>query len=155
MTPPEADRRPGLLGRIASASARHPFRTLTAWLLILGTAIALALVGVTGEDLFDRLGSDGGSWSNGESEHADELLAGDDAESTTLLVYGMDVFDPDLAELVAALGDRLDDIPDVTLTSPLGLPPAARREPRPAGRGTLRRRRRRGADRGLGLGRRR
>ena len=97
-------------------------------MLILGTAIALAIVGVTGEDLFDRLGSDGGSWSNGESERGRRTARrATDAESTTLLVYGVDAVDADLAELVADLGDRLDDIPDVTLTSPLGCSPAARR----------------------------
>jgi uncharacterized membrane protein YdfJ with MMPL/SSD domain len=121
MTGPEA--RPGLLGRIASSSARHPVRTLVAWGAILGSAIALAIAGVTGEGLFDRLGSDGGSWSNGESEAADELLAGADAESATLLVYDVDPFDRELADLVAALDGRLDDIPDVSLTNPLALPP--------------------------------
>jgi len=122
MTPLDAGTRPGLLARLASSSARHPFRTLTAWVLILGTAIALAIVGVTGEDLFDRLGSDGGSWSNGESSEADDLLSGEDAESTTLLVYGVDPAEADLTEIVADLGDRLDDIPGVTLVNPLLLP---------------------------------
>ena len=134
MTPPApqgppAQPRPGLLGRIASSSARHPFRTLTAWLVILGTAITLALVGVTGEDLFDRLGGSGGSWSNGESEEADELLSGSDAESTTLLVYGVDP--ADLSEPVADLGQRLADIPDVTFANPLVLPPLPDGSPDP------------------------
>jgi uncharacterized membrane protein YdfJ with MMPL/SSD domain len=137
MTPPSSDRRPGLLGRLASSSARHPFRTLTAWVLILGTAIALAIVGVTGEDLFDRLGSDGGSWSNGESSDADELLTGEDAESTTLLVYGIDPADTDLAEIVADLGERLADIPDVSLTSPLAVPPLPDGSPDPRVAGLL------------------
>jgi uncharacterized membrane protein YdfJ with MMPL/SSD domain len=115
--------RPGLLGRVASASARHPFRTLTAWIVILGSTIAFALAGVTGEDLFDRLGSDGGSWSNGESQAADDLLAGSDAETTTLLLHGVDPRDPELADLVAELDDRLADIPGASLVNPLLLPP--------------------------------
>jgi uncharacterized membrane protein YdfJ with MMPL/SSD domain len=121
----------GMLGRVASASARHPFRTLAAWVVIVGTAIALALVGVTGDDLFDRLGSDGGSWSNGESQEADDLLAGDGAETTTLLLYGLDPYDPEVAVIVADLDDRLADIPGVSLTNPLLLPPLPDGSPDP------------------------
>jgi uncharacterized membrane protein YdfJ with MMPL/SSD domain len=123
--------RPGALGRLAAASARHPFRTLAAWAVVLGSAIALALAGVTGEDLFDRLGSDGGSWSHGESRTADDLLAGSDAESTTLLLSDVDPADPGLAGLVADLGDRLADIPGVSLANPLLLPLLPSGEPDP------------------------
>jgi uncharacterized membrane protein YdfJ with MMPL/SSD domain len=119
------------LGRVASASARHPFRTLAAWVVIVGTAIALAVVGVTGEDLFDRLGSDGGSWSNGESQEADDLLTGNGAETTTLLLYGLDPYDPEVAFIVAGLGDRLADIPGVSLANPLLVPPLPDGSPDP------------------------
>jgi RND superfamily putative drug exporter len=127
--------RPGLPGRIAGASARHPFRTLVVWVTLLAATVALAFAGVTGERLFDRLGSDGSSWSNGESSDADELLDGGDAESTTLLIHGLDPADPDLALLVGDLGDRLADEPDVTLTNPLVLPllPDGEPDPRVAG----------------------
>ncbi|WP_309710344.1 MMPL family transporter [Pseudolysinimonas sp.] len=129
------DRPAGALGRIAEASARHPFRTLTAWVVILGSAIALAIVGVTGEDLFDRLGSDGGSWSNGESAEADQLLDGTAAETVTLLVYGVDPADPELAGIVADLGERVEEIPGAALVNPLLLPllPDGSRDPRVAG----------------------
>lgn len=96
----------GALTRLSGASARHPFRTLVAWVVALGTAITLALVGVTGEDLFDRLGSDGGSWSKGESAEADDLLAGTD-DRVTLLVHGLDPADPEFVALVADLGPGL------------------------------------------------
>lgn len=96
----------GALARLSGASARHPFRTLVAWVVVLGTAIALALVGVTGEDLFDRLGSDGGSWSKGESSEADDLLAGTD-DRVTLLVHGLDPADPAFVALVSDLGPGL------------------------------------------------
>jgi uncharacterized membrane protein YdfJ with MMPL/SSD domain len=130
MTPHPAAR-PGMLGRAAAASARHPFRVLAAWALILGTAIALALVGVTGDDLFDRLGSDGGSWSNGESEEADELLAGPDVESTTLLLYDLDPTDPRLVEIVTDLAARLDPLEGVEFANPLVLPPLPDGNPDP------------------------
>ena len=39
--------RPGLPGRVAAASAAHPFRTLTAWIVVLAATIALALAGFT------------------------------------------------------------------------------------------------------------
>ncbi|WP_395639776.1 MMPL family transporter [Pseudolysinimonas sp.] len=125
----------GALARLSGASARHPFRTLAAWAVVLGTAIAVALVGVTGEDLFDRLGSDGGSWSNGESAEADDLLAGTDAESATLLVHGLDVADPVFGAIVEDLGERIAEIPDATLGNPLALPllPDGGRDPRVAG----------------------
>jgi uncharacterized membrane protein YdfJ with MMPL/SSD domain len=112
----------GLLGRVASSSARHPVRALAAWSVILGSAIAFTLAGVTGEDLFDRLGSDGGSWSNGESQEADELLAGRGNETTTLLLHGLDPADPELAGIVADLGERLSELSGVSLANPLVLP---------------------------------
>ena len=113
---------PRLLGRIGLASARHPFITLSVWVVALGIAAATALLGVTGEDLFDRLGSDGGSWSNGESEEADALLAGTDDETTTMLVYGLDPTEPELATIIADLDDRLSEVPGATLLDPLVVP---------------------------------
>ena len=132
---PDASPPRGLLARVSGASARHPFRTLVAWVVVLGAAIALALAGVTGEDLFDRLGSDGGSWSNGESSEADDLLAGTDAESATLLVHGLDPTDAGLADLVADLATAVDGIPGASLTNPLVVPrlPDGDPDPRVAG----------------------
>ncbi|MEO8528584.1 MAG: MMPL family transporter [Pseudolysinimonas sp.] len=121
----------GALGRIAGASARHPFRVLTIWVVVLGAAAAVALGGVTGEGLFDRLGGGGGSWSNGESKTADNLLAGDDARSTTLLVYGVDTADPQLATLVADAATDLGDLAGVTVVDPLLLPPLPDGSPDP------------------------
>lgn len=123
--------RPGLPGRLAAASARHPFRALAAWVVLLAAAVAVALAGVTGEDLFDRLGSDGSSWSNGESSTADELLDGGDAESTTLLVHDLDPADPELASIIGDLDARLADEPGVTLANPLLLPLLADGNPDP------------------------
>ena len=132
---PDASPPRGFLPRVSGASARHPFRTLVAWAVVLGAAIALALAGITGEDLFDRLGSDGGSWSNGESSEADDLLAGTDAESATLLVHGLDPTDAGLADLVADLATVVDGIPGASLTDPLVVPrlPDGDPDPRVAG----------------------
>jgi len=123
MAAPDPGPRVGRLGRLATASARHPFRTLAAWLVVLGIAVAVALVGVTGDDLFDRLGSSGDSWSNGESAEADELLAGDAPDRVTLLVHGLDPTSGRFRDLVAHLGERLDELPGVTFATPFALPP--------------------------------
>jgi uncharacterized membrane protein YdfJ with MMPL/SSD domain len=128
---PAPQPREGVLARVSRASAQHPIVTLVAWALLLAVAVTTAVFGITGETLFQRLDSDGGSWSNAESKEADDLLAGTDAESTTLLLDEIDPADPELAELVADLGERLDDIPGVSLANPLLLPPLPDGSPDP------------------------
>jgi uncharacterized membrane protein YdfJ with MMPL/SSD domain len=123
--------RDGVLARVSRASAVHPIATLVAWALLIAVALTTAMFGITGQTLFQRLDSDGGSWSNGESQQADDLLAGTEAESTTLLLDEIDPADPQLTELVADLGERLDDIPGVSLTNPLLLPPLPDGSPDP------------------------
>jgi RND superfamily putative drug exporter len=88
--------RRGPLAAIGSASARHPWITLIVWVLMIGGAVATAVGGLAGESLFDRLKSEAPS-ANGESSRADDVLAGDDEErsSLTLLAYGIAPDDPD------------------------------------------------------------
>jgi len=128
---PAPQPRQGALARVSHASAVHPILTLVAWALLLTAALTTAVFGITGETLFQRLDSDGGSWSNGESQQADDLLAGTEAETTTLLLDEIDPADPELAELVADLGERLDHIPGVSLANPLLLPPLPDGSPDP------------------------
>src|SRR5690606_35212216 len=85
------DPRPGLLARVGLASARHPVIALIAWALVLGSAIAIAVFGVTGETIFQRFAG-GAPTVDGEASRADDLLAGDEdePERLTLLLYGVD-----------------------------------------------------------------
>lgn len=117
-----------MLRRIAGASARHPWITLVVWVLGIGAAVALAVAGVAGESLFDRLKSEAPS-ADGESSHADDVLAGDEEErsTVTLLVDGVPPDDPAAVRRVSDLADRIADIPRTTVVTPVGLPqvPAA------------------------------
>ncbi len=79
----DRDPRPGPLAAIGGAAARHPWITLVVWALLIGGAVATAVGGVAGESLFDRLKSEAPS-AEGESSHADHVLAGDDEERTSL-----------------------------------------------------------------------
>lgn len=111
----------GRPGRLARASARHPFVTLGAWAVLIGAAVALAIGGVGGEGIFDRLTSQW-SWGSTESTEADELLAGGDDKRSTLLVHGVDPADPQLAAITAGLAADLSADADVTVVDPLAVP---------------------------------
>ncbi len=111
----------GTTGRIARASARHPLLTLAAWAALLAGVVAVSIAGVTGEGLFDRLGSQW-SWGSTESTEADELLAGGDDETSTLLVHGVDPADPELAAITADAASELAALPGVEVVDPLAIP---------------------------------
>lgn len=117
-----ADAVPGRLARIGLAGARHPVIALVAWAVIVGAAVAIAVLGVTGETIFQRF-SGGAPTVNGEASRADEVVAGDgdEAERLTLLIHGVDTGSPDLAEVVA---DALDGVGEsgVTVLDPLAIP---------------------------------
>ena len=112
------------LERLGGAAARHPIVTLAAWAVLLLVAVGTAIVGVTGENLFDRLRS-AAPTADGESTRADDALAGgeQERESFTLLVYGADPADPELAAIGADLATALAELPNTTLAAPFGLPP--------------------------------
>lgn len=114
----------GALERLGGAAARHPIITLVSWAILLVVAVGAALVGVTGENLFDRLRS-GAPTAEGESTRADEALSGDDEqrESFTLLVYGVDPADPRAVAIGVRVADTIDDLPDALPAAPFGLPP--------------------------------
>lgn len=120
MAPPP---RQGPLAAIGGSAARHPWLTLVIWVLLIGGAVATAVGGLAGESLFDRLKSEAPS-ANGESSRADDVLAGDDEErsSLTLLADGIAVADPDAVETVADLVARLEDLPHISVVTPVGVP---------------------------------
>ncbi len=122
--PPEpANARRGPLAAIGTAAARHPWITLVVWVLVIGGAVATAVGGLAGESLFDRLKSEAPS-ADGESSRADDVVAGDDEErsSLTLLAYGIATDDPDAVEIVADLVARLDDVPRTSAVTAVGVP---------------------------------
>lgn len=122
----------GLLARVGGLAARHPVVTVVVWALLLATALATAVGGVTGQTLFERLQGDAPS-VDGESAHADDLLRGDagERESITLLVHGVDPADPEAAGPAVELAERLDDLDRTTLVAPFGVPPLPSGDPDP------------------------
>lgn len=114
----------GVVARLAVASARRPWIAITAWALLVGLAAATALVGITGESLFARLVSGAPVASTSESARADDLLAGADEGrvTTTVLVHGVDLTEPEVVGIGALLSDATDGIRDVEIVDPLAVP---------------------------------
>lgn len=95
-----APRRP--LARLGEGIARRPWWSIGVWATALAAVVGVALAGVAGESLFDRLTTDVFSV---ESESADGalVLEGDtESETVTLLVHGIDLADPGLRDAFAA-----------------------------------------------------
>lgn len=115
--------RPGRLARIGLASARRPWIAVIVWALVVAASIATAVMGVTGETIFQRF-SGGAPSVDGESSRAEDLLSADDPDDTerlTLLIYGVDPTDPDLASAVVDAVAAVDQA-GVTAVDPLALP---------------------------------
>lgn len=115
--------RVGPLARIGRASAAHPWLTLCGWIVVLAIAVSTALVGATGDSLFERLVS-AAPGADGEAAEADELLSanGEETEALTLLVHGVDLGDPELASAASTLGDSLAKRDHVDFVNPLIVP---------------------------------
>ncbi len=113
-----------MLGKVAAVFGRRPWLGLLAWAIIVGTAGATAIGGVTGETLFERLVS-GAPTATSESSRADDILTSTDdstsSESTTLLVHGVDL---DESAVVAVGADLIAELtPDtVSVVDPLAVP---------------------------------
>ena len=113
-----------MLGRVAAFFGGRPWVGLVAWALIAGAAVATAIGGVTGETLFDRLVS-GAPTATSESSRADDILTGNDdstsIESTTLLVHGVDLNEPDIVSIGPDLVNQLAD-DSMSVLDPLSIP---------------------------------
>ena len=114
---------PGTLSRLATAAARRPVVALVAWGLALGVAGALALGGVGGDTLFQRLKSEAPT-AAGQASEGSGILAGDGGatESLTLVAHGIDPQDATAAGETAALAQRAADLPHTELVDPLAVP---------------------------------
>lgn len=100
---------PGVFDRLARAIARHPLRTALAWLVVVGASLAVALVGVTGSGLFDRLESGAPRVPGSESQRAEDILeeSAPTGPAVTLVVQDVDLADP---AVVQAVGDALGPV---------------------------------------------
>lgn len=113
----------GPLSRLATASARRPVVALAAWVVVLAIAGALALGGVGGDTLFERLKSEAPT-AAGQASEGSDILAGDGGatESLTLVAHGIDPQDAAAAAETAALAQRAADLPHTELVDPLAVP---------------------------------
>ncbi len=117
----------GVFESLGRTVARHPRLTIAVWLVVAALGFALALVGVHGENLFDRLTTGAPSVPGSDSKTASDILNGDDAgASLTLAVQGVD---PTTTGLSDALAPARADLAAVTgvasVIDPLQLPEGA------------------------------
>ncbi|MFC0680885.1 MMPL family transporter [Lysobacter korlensis] len=117
-----------MLERLGRAAARHPLRTIAAWLLVCGFCGALVF-GAFGTDIFARLTSDAFSIS-GEATEADELLDDSAGDTVTLLVHGVDPASTELSGLIEGIAEELEPLA-VEVANPLAvqLPPGVAAPP--------------------------
>ncbi len=112
------------LARIGAVSARHPWRFVLVWLVLTAAAFAVAVGGVTGESLFQRLHS-GAPTAPSESTTGSDLLAQHttSSDSLTLQLQGATLTDPAAVAAATSATTQLAAVPGVTkVTSPLLLP---------------------------------
>ena len=102
---------------------RHPLIAIACWAVLVAVAVATALVGATGQNVFDRLKGEAPGVS-GESSRADELLAGSGPahQSVTLLLHGVNLHDPAVLEWANRLGATLQKVPHTEFANPLLVP---------------------------------
>ncbi|MDF1478183.1 MMPL family transporter [Leifsonia sp. H3M29-4] len=130
MTPTEPT---GALAATSRLAARHPFVTIAAWAVVLAVSILTALSGIGGESLFDRLDS-AAPTARGESTDADDLLAGtgEQAQSLSLALVGVDPTDATAIAITADLADRVAALDHTELLDPLAAPRLPDGSPLPA-----------------------
>lgn len=117
-----------VFARLGRAVAHHPRLTVLVWVVLSVAGYALAVLGVHGENLFDRLSTGAPTVPGSESVEAQEIL--DDAsttgESVTLALSGVDPANPAVGEAFAPVRDELAGIDGVaSVIDPLALPGGA------------------------------
>ena len=112
------------LARLGATSARHPWRFVLLWVVFTSAAFAVAVGGVTGESLFQRLHS-GAPSAPSEAQTGQDLIEDNQAsaDSLTLQVTGADLDDAAAVAAATTASQNLANIPGVTsVTSPFLLP---------------------------------
>ena len=109
------------LARLGEAVAKRPWVAVGVWAAALATIVGIALFGVTGQNLFDRLSTSAFD-VDAESSHGDDVLASDEhTAAVTLLVHGAALDDGSLRDGFADAERRVDDLGgDVTVANPIG-----------------------------------
>ncbi|WP_258723201.1 MMPL family transporter [Cellulomonas sp. NS3] len=113
------------LGR---AVAHHPRLTVAVWLVLTVLGFGLAVVGVQGENLFERLSTGEPAVPGSDSSRANEILQDSDERgaSLTLVVRGVDPTTEGVAEALAPVHEELAGIEGVaSVIDPLVLPEGA------------------------------
>ncbi|MEO8828733.1 MMPL family transporter [Lapillicoccus sp.] len=112
------------LGRLGATTARHPWRFVVGWLLVTVAAFAVAVGGVTGQSLFQRLQSGAPSVPR-EAQQGADLLAAHQSQGTSLLlqVKGASFTDTTAVAAASKATAELASIPGISaVKSPLLLP---------------------------------
>ncbi|MDR2454669.1 MAG: MMPL family transporter, partial [Bifidobacteriaceae bacterium] len=102
--------------RLARGIVRHPVITILAWCLLAAGGASLAVFGVTGDGLFDRVSSGAPQAADSESEQADQIVEDgtDSAGSITLAIGGVDLAEAEsVARLAAELAPVRADLAEV------------------------------------------
>jgi RND superfamily putative drug exporter len=105
--------------------ARHPRLTVVVWAVLTALGLALALLGLGGEGLFDRVTTGAPAVAGSESQRADDVLAAQDEDGPeiTLLVRGVEPADPQVVEAMTDVDAGLVAIEGVdTVINPFVLP---------------------------------
>ncbi|GCE77364.1 putative membrane protein [Cellulomonas biazotea] len=117
-----------MFARLGRVVAHHPRLTVVVWLVLAVAGYALAVLGVHGENLFDRLSTGAPSVPGSESAVGQDILqeSSTTGPSVTLAVSGVDPADPELVAAFAPLRDDLAGIEGVaSVIDPLALPGGA------------------------------
>ena len=115
------DSQPTLLARLGRFTGRHPWRWVLGWGLAAIVSFAVAVGGVTGESLFNRLTS-GEPGVPGQSQTARDIVQSIEPslDNVMLQVRDAPLGDPAAVRAAAAAAKRLMDVPGVaTVRSPL------------------------------------
>ncbi len=122
--PEPAAARPTLLARLGTRTGRHPLGWLLGWVVAALASLAVAVGGVTGESLFDRLTS-GEPTVPGQSQTARDIIQSVEPslDNVMLQVAGAPLGDAQAVAAGTAAANRLMDVPGVAaVRSPLLAP---------------------------------
>lgn len=115
----------GVFESLGRAVAHRPRLTVALWVVLTSLGFALAVVGLHGESLFDRLTTGEPSVPGSQSERGTQILTEQDetGETVSLLVSGVDPADPAVAEAMAPVHQDLAAIAGVeTVVDPFVVP---------------------------------
>ncbi|MDR3360205.1 MAG: MMPL family transporter, partial [Bifidobacteriaceae bacterium] len=102
--------------RLGHGIVRHPVWTVAAWAVLTAAGLALAVFGVTGDGLFDRVNSGAPRAVESDSNKADQIIeeGAASAQSLTLAVNGLDLTDPArVGPVAAALAPVRQDLAEI------------------------------------------